>query len=288
MYFGDFNTQMFTKLFPSARYLEFKLDDEVYSKNDLSNKFYFLMKGTVHVVETSSTGEEKISSIHNKNEIFGHKKLISDQDIPERRRRAEAKEDVILLEFDTLEYENVRTQRVLSTAEKKIEYLIRYIPGFRSVDIKIIQDLEVNFIKEKVTKGYRLLHQDKPNDYIYFIFSGECRILFNYNSNCKLKHKFDSLDKSMPSLITIGNLDKGDTIGITSALRATNSPYSVQATSDEVVLYKIKGQKFIDTFGGDKGAPVRKLRAKSIMDSNWVKAVLKRLCKQSIETIMSQ
>jgi len=46
-----------------------------------------VIKGTIHVLETSSTGEDKISSIHNANEIFGLKKK-EDDEFSQRNRRA--------------------------------------------------------------------------------------------------------------------------------------------------------------------------------------------------------
>lgn len=143
------------------------------NKEDSYKYFYYILKGTVHVLELSSAGEEKISSMHHSNEVFGLKKLESHDNIPQRNREARAITETKVLKFSTIEYENIRAQRVLSAAETKIEFLTRYIPGLRKVDQKIIQELETCFQKEKMTKGYRLLQQGKPNDYLYFIFSGE-------------------------------------------------------------------------------------------------------------------
>lgn len=209
MYFGDYNTEMFQKLCPSMWFKEYQKDDVVYSKDDPAKFFYFILKGTVHVLETDSKGDQKIAKLHNENEVFGLNKGTADATSQLRTRDCVAETETNILKIDAEEYEKIRSQRVLSAAESKIEFLTRYIPGLRSVDIKIIQDLESLFQKEKVTKGYRLLEQGVVNDYLYFIYSGECRILYNYNSNSGLKKKFDSLNESLLSYLLIGKLSEG-------------------------------------------------------------------------------
>lgn len=177
---------------------------------------------------------------------------------------------------------------MLTAAEQKIEFLTRNIPGLRSGKKDAIEELETLFIKETITNGYRVLHQDKSNDYLHFIVSGKWRILYNYNSNKKLKNKFESLDESLPSLLLIGVLTKGDWFGHSSAMTRQKWKYSVQVSSDELVVYKILAQQFYDNFGKDRGAPIQRIRAKIIMDNNWIKNVIKRLQDKEVGVIVSE
>lgn len=39
----------------------------------------------------------------------------------------------------------------MSAAEKKINFLIRYVPGLRDLPKRLVEDFEVYFIKECVT-----------------------------------------------------------------------------------------------------------------------------------------
>lgn len=57
--------------------------------------------------------------------------------------------------------------------------------------------------------------------------------------------------------------------------------------SEEVVIYKVLWSTFFENFGKDTGAPVKHIRAKSVMDTNWINNVLKKLNLKSIEAIMS-
>lgn len=275
MYFGDYNTEMFQKLCPSMWYKQYDKDDKIFERDDKWKWFYFILKGTVHVLEPTDRDNPKIANLHHENEVFGLKKKTHEGEVPARNRDAVAETPTSILMIDAQEYENIRKQRVLSAAETKIEFLTRYIPRLRAVDSKIVEELEIMFQKEKVTKGYRLLEQGKLNDYLYFILSGECRILYNYNSNKKLKSKFDSLDESIPGFLLIGKLSTGEWFGQTSAVNQQKWKYSVQAASDEVVVYKILWTTFYENFGKDSGAPVQYLRAKAVMDNNWVNTIIK-------------
>jgi len=164
----------------------------------------------VHILDPSATEGVKIAKMHSENEIFGLKKTDSSDKESKRNREAIAEVATIVLKIDLQEYEDIRKKRVLSAAESKINFLTRHIPGLRSVDSKIVQQVEIIFQKEKYTKGYRITEQGKTNDNIYFIASGVCRILYHYNSNPKLKEKFDSLDISMPGFVLLGKLAEGD------------------------------------------------------------------------------
>lgn len=147
MYFGEYNTEMFQKLCPFMKYLEFEEGDKVFSKEDQSNSFYFIIQGTVHVLETSSTGEEKISSIHHSNDVFGLKK--NERETALRNRDAVAQNITSIIQIDTNEYEKIRSHRILSAAEEKIEFLCLNIPGLRKVDRSIVHEVEILFQKEK-------------------------------------------------------------------------------------------------------------------------------------------
>lgn len=59
------------------------------------------------------------------------------------------KVEVILIDKDY--YEQIVKKTQLSTSEQKIDFLIRYIPKFRAVSRKIIEEMEVFFIKEVAT-----------------------------------------------------------------------------------------------------------------------------------------
>lgn len=289
MYFGDYNTEMFQKLWPKMKYKQCQANETIFNKSDPASLFYFIVRGTVHILETSSTGEDKIAKIHNINQVFGLDKSGTwNSDLPNRDKMAVSESQTDLLVIDALDYLTIRSQRVLSAAEQKVEYLTQNIPGMRVGKSEIIQELETLFTKEVISKGYRIMHQDKYNEDLYFIVQGEWRALFNYNSNKQLKLKFDSLDESLPSLILIGTLVKGDWFGQSSSIQREKCKYSVQVSSDELIAYKISAKQFYDNFGRDNGAPIQRMRGKAITDNNWLKMVIKRLQNRQVGQIMSE
>lgn len=73
IYFGDYNTSMFQKLCVTMEYKELNTDDIVFNQGEPSSSFYFIIKGTIHTLEKSMAGEDKISNIHNDNQVFGLK-----------------------------------------------------------------------------------------------------------------------------------------------------------------------------------------------------------------------
>jgi len=68
----------------------------------------------------------------------------------------------------------------LSTSEKKLEFLLRYVPKLRSLPRRVIEDYEVYFQKEVMTKGYPVLKFEEQDDYICFIYRGTCKILYPF------------------------------------------------------------------------------------------------------------
>ena len=288
MYFGDYNNDMFHKLWSNMWYKTFEKGDVIFDKESKADWFYYILKGSVHLYGIDSQGNQKIDNLYHENQVFGLVKTEKKEEIPKRNKQAVAENPTAVLIFDSGEYEGIRKQRVLSAAETKIEFLTQYIPGFRSVSEKVVHELETIFQKEKVTKGYRLLEQGKINDFLYFILSGECRIIYNYNANKLLKRKFDSIEASTPSYMLIGKLNTGDCFGQASACEKQPCKYSIQALSEEVELYKISWNSFYQNFGKDNGKPVKELRAKAVMDKNWIGMILKRLAHKSIERIMSE
>lgn len=56
---------------------------------------------------------------------------------------------------------------------------MRYVPKFRAVSRKIIEEMEVFFLKETATQGYMLQKQDEQDDYLYFVFRGKLRVLLS-------------------------------------------------------------------------------------------------------------
>jgi hypothetical protein len=53
-------------------------------------------------------------------------------------------------------YEDIVKQTNISTSEKKIEFLFRYLPKIRKIGRKMLEEFEICFIKEEYSKGYQI------------------------------------------------------------------------------------------------------------------------------------
>lgn len=60
-------------------------------------------------------------------------------------------EKAIIIELKTVKYNHIISKTQLSEGQKKIEFLIRYVPGFRELPKRMVEDFEVFFLKEQVT-----------------------------------------------------------------------------------------------------------------------------------------
>jgi len=132
----------------------------LYKKGDSSRSFYFMLRGKLELLVDSSHGtvgqqqnplEFKLSKVVDENEFFGFKQFCDEQ----RNEYARAVTDnVEILEIEKDAYEQIVKQTQLSVSEKKIDFLMRYVPKFRSVARKLIEEMEIFFVKEVFTQGY--------------------------------------------------------------------------------------------------------------------------------------
>lgn len=77
-------------------------------------------------------------------------------------------------------------------------------------------------------------------------------------------------DKDKKQLI-IGYLKRGDSFGEHSSLNDIPNPFSIEATTKQVELYKILRSNFVSYFGGLEGEPVSQIRASILLKTNWLR-----------------
>ena len=162
-------------------------------------------------------------------------------------------EKVEVLEIEKEAYEQIVKQTQISVSEKKIDFLIRFVPKFRSVSRNLVEEMEIFFVKEVASQGFLFQRQDEQDDYIYFIFRGRCRVLLSTHATMHQGRALFpteiSQDKTKKQAV-IGYLGKGDSFGEHSAINDLPNPFSVEALSPKVEVYKILRAHFIKYFGG--------------------------------------
>ena len=85
--------------------------------------------------------------------IFGAKNYPEDP----RNDYARVISDTLeVIQIDTRKYSNIVKSTQLSTSYKKVDFLARYVPKLRQISRNQVEDFEVYFQKEAVTRGYFL------------------------------------------------------------------------------------------------------------------------------------
>ena len=82
-------------------------------------------------VPSGENQEFKFSKSIDEDQIFGLKKFYTEQR-PDFAKVISQK--AVIIEFNTKTYFDVISKTQLSASEKKIEFLIRYVPNFRQLD----------------------------------------------------------------------------------------------------------------------------------------------------------
>ena len=117
--------------------------------------------------------------------------------------------------------------------------------------------------------------EDEQDDYLYFVYKGKCSMTISTSTE-KKSAIFPAeihADRQKKHLV-IGELRRGDCFGEHSALNDLPNPFTVEAATPQVEMYKILRGYFIQYFGGLQGEPVTQLRAQILLKNNWLRMKL--------------
>lgn len=125
-----------------SNWIDLKKQEFLWEKGDEGLMFYFMVTGNAElIVKSSDTGEFKYSKGADLNTFFGYKELKE----PRVDFARMVTDKCEILSFNTNMLKEIVAKTQLSTAEKKLEFLIRYVPKIRNVNRKVIEDFEVFF-----------------------------------------------------------------------------------------------------------------------------------------------
>jgi len=165
--------------------------------------------------------------------------------------------------------------------------LMRFVPHLRDEDTvghEKLQTLEHHFQKEEFTKGFHIIKQAEHDEYLYYIFSGQCRMLLSTRMQ-PMTRVFPQSVKERSEWLVLDTLRKGQAFGEITSLNKERSPYTIEVCSDKAILLKIHINQFIWYFGGDEGEPVLHKRSKIIMKTNWLRMKKQFLAYMSKEKL---
>ncbi len=148
--FARYTDEMFMKLIVHLEIKELNEKEFLYNVGDISDHFYFVLTGKM----SQRTGEDlKLSKTHHESAIFGYTLYPKD---PRTDAGVCDQDGTKVVIFDRGQFEHIVTSTELSTSELKIEFLTRFVPVLRAFPKNLVEELEVFFFKEIVTKGFNI------------------------------------------------------------------------------------------------------------------------------------
>lgn len=103
-----------------------------------------MVTGTLEVIVKSEGSDEfKYSKSIDTNTYFGLKSNPKEARGDNARVNSEGFSEII--EFESQTYIDIVSKTQLSTCEQKVEFLSRYVPKFRSLPRRLLEDFEVYF-----------------------------------------------------------------------------------------------------------------------------------------------
>jgi CRP-like cAMP-binding protein len=114
-------------------YHQLNKNDFLYKKGEQNGQgFYYLVEGKIELLVKSEGDDEfKFSKSIDKGEFFGFRQT-SYMD-PRTDYAKISSEKAIILELNVLKYLECISKTQMSEGEKKIDFLVRYVPKFRNL-----------------------------------------------------------------------------------------------------------------------------------------------------------
>ena len=212
-------------------------------------------------------------------QVFGKKDAAG-----KRQDLTKASGETVVLSIDRVAFDKIKAETVQSDAEQKIEFLLRYVPKLRMSPRNIIEELDILFVKECYTKGYRIAKDGEINESVYFIRSGTCRLLQPVPG--LVKAQMTSEEAAKYKYINLCALGVGQVFGEDSALNGWKSQETVEAESDKVEAYKISKVMLMQYFGGSASEVLYAIRAGVQAKKNWIQLKIQQIATAKKEDLL--
>lgn len=179
IFFNSFKPESFFQWIGIASLIELNENDILFKKNDDATHFFIVIDGNNNpgIIETFlQENDSKTIISHDKGKIFGKKDVTTKRD-----QFAKASRNSLILSVPSNSHFKLGSNLSISDAEKKIEFLFRFVPKLRFFPKKDLEELETFFIRERFFMKSKIIKLNEYNENIYFVFSGKCRIIIPLN-----------------------------------------------------------------------------------------------------------
>lgn len=114
-----------------------------------------------------------------------------------------------VIEFSSNKYRKIVSRREMEIIIDKLNFLQNF---FRRVKFESLQEKEVLFNKEQVSKGFKVIEQGKSNEYIYLVFKGKIKVLHDCQQQLREVCGYERRNQKL----VVQMLHKGDVFGVSA------------------------------------------------------------------------
>ena len=237
--FSKFSYQNFFSFIYLSKILIYNPNSKIFSKEEKCDTYNFIIYGDIELYS-----EEKDNTMQNNQlssgNLYGH--LIKDKYL----FFAKAKNDVVILQILKLDFDNLIKTINENIKKFKSNFLQKFFPKIRMFTGDILIKIMTYFERIKYKKSEIILNKNNFNDYIYLIISGEIGVCLNYNDIILNPIK----DKNNEYLL-LEKINKGDIIGINSAIDGIKNKYYFIILSEEAEFYRISKEDILYYYNYD-------------------------------------
>ena len=231
--FSKFSYQNFFSFIYLSKILIYNSNSKIFSKEEKCDSYNFILYGDIDLYS-----EEKDNNIISNNNlssgnIYGH--LIKDKYI----FNAKAKNDVVILQILKSNFDKLIKDINENIKKFKSNFIQKFFPKIRMFTGEILIKLMTYFERIKYKKSDIVLNKNNFNDYIYLIISGEIGVCLDYD------------DIKNNEYLLLEKLNKGDIIGINSAIEGIKNKYYFLTLSEEAEFYRISKEDLLYYYNYD-------------------------------------
>ena len=231
--FSKFSYQNFFSFIYLSKILIYNSNSKIFSKEEKCDSYNFILYGDIDLYS-----EEKDNNIISNNNlssgnIYGH--LIKDKYI----FNAKAKNDVVILQILKSNFDKLIKDINENIKKFKSNFIQKFFPKIRMFTGEILIKLMTYFERIKYKKSDIVLNKNNFNDYIYLIISGEIGVCLDYD------------DIKNNEYLLLEKLNKGDIIGINSAIEGIKNKYYFLILSEEAEFYRISKEDLLYYYNYD-------------------------------------
>ena len=251
--FSKFSYEDFYQFILISEYKDYKENELVMHKDTPCDKYMFILYGDMDFFEKDEISDSNmlIKTI-SAGKIYGH--LVKEK----YNYCLRARTKISIITVNKEKFDNLIKDINKVKNSNKFQFIKKFFPKIRLYSDDIINNILQFFDRVKYKQFSKILVKDDYNEYIYLIISGKigyCRrpkSLFTPGINDDKEDFYENL-LFENDYIVLEKLQRGDLIGINSALKRQKNFYTAITLEENTEVYRISKGNVLFYFGGSSG-----------------------------------